>query len=102
LIKKTANNLFRLRFVLNFLDIRETDIKNLRDCNILEAYSIKKRNIELYSDFYEKNDNGVAFVRDFVIGDPDLVFVLRTCEFLALLRYFRGLRTGEETKNAER
>jgi hypothetical protein len=86
LIKKTANNLFRLCFVLNFLDIRETDIKNLRDCDILEAYSIKKRNIELYSDFYEKNDNDVAFVRDLVVCDPCLVSVaLRTREFLALV-----------------
>ncbi len=37
-----------------------------------------------------------------VVGDPDPVSIPWTREFLALLSCFRGLRTGKETKNAER
>jgi hypothetical protein len=77
MIEKTANNLLDLRFVLNFLDIRKTSIQDLRDCDILETYSIKKRNV-VDSDFYEKNDNDVSIIDDFVIDDPDLVSVLKT------------------------
>jgi hypothetical protein len=51
-------------------------------------------------DFYEKNDNGVPLIRDLVVDDPDLVSVLETREFLALV--LRGLRIEKETKNAER